>query len=107
MWVPLIVRLIYNSAASIDLFSNYQILSACSKILNFHTSTNYQIRAPEPFADEVNHDIINDLARINETHYTNDLFFHIDVSRSFKKLRDSHAYYVNRCYDGMKPVKST
>ena len=107
MWVPLIVRLIYHSAASIDLFSNYQILSACSKILNFHTSTNYQIRAPEPFADEVNHDIINDLARINETHYTNDLFFHIDVSRSFKKLRDSHAYYVNRCYDGMKPVKST
>ena len=93
------------SSASIDLSSNYQIVTACSKILDFHTSTNYQIKAPEPFSTDVQWDIIRDLERINGTRYLNDLLLHIDVSRSFNKLRDAHAWYINRCYDCMKPVQ--
>ena len=84
-------------------FFNYQIVSACTGILNFHASTNYQIKAPEPFSNDVHEDLIRDLQRINGTQYPNDLLFHIDVSRSFKRLNDGHAAYVNYCYDGMKP----
>lgn len=86
-----------------DLFSNYQILTASSRILNFHASTNYQIKAPQPFTDDVHEDIVRSLQRINETEYKTDLDFHIDLSRSFKRLNDGHAVYVNYCYDGMYP----
>ena len=89
----------------INIFSDHQIVSACTKILNFHASTNYQIRAPQPFTNDVHEDLVRDLQRINGTRYPNDLLFHIDVSRSFKRLNDGHALYINFCYDGKKPSK--
>ena len=86
----------------IYLLCNYQIITAAIRFLDFHTSTNYQIKAPEPFTADVHEDIIYDLKRINRTQYNNDLELHIDISRSFKRLEDGHAGYVNYCYDGMK-----
>jgi len=85
----------------IDLFSGYQIVTASTRILDFHTSTNYQISAPQPFTEDVHEDIIRSLQRINGTEYENDLDFHIDISRSFKRLNDGHVVYINYCYDGM------
>ena len=80
-------------------------MTASTRILGFHTSANYQIGAPQPFTADVHEDIIGDLQRINATQYQNDLDFHIDISRSFKRLGDGHAAYVNLCYDGVVPPK--
>jgi hypothetical protein len=94
-----------NNSSSLpptNLFDYYQIVTASTRILAFQTSVNYQIRAPQPFTADVHEDIISDLQRINETQYSNDLEFHIDISRSFKRLEDGHTVYVNLCYDGMK-----
>lgn len=59
-----------------------------NKTLAFHTSTNYQIRAPEPFADQVHEDLVRDLARIGAQEYTSEFDFHLDVYRSFKLVND-------------------
>ncbi|KAF9647657.1 hypothetical protein BDM02DRAFT_3097792 [Thelephora ganbajun] len=85
----------------VDPVEKANILTASTRILDFHTSTNYQIRAPQPFTADVHEDIIRDLQRINETEYENDLDLHIDISRSFKKLNDGHVVYINYCYDGL------
>ena len=81
-----------------------QILTAATRILDFHTSTNYQIEAPQPFTGDVHEDLIRSLKRIDQTNYNSDLEFHIDLSRSFKRLNDGHAAYINYCYDGMYPL---
>ena len=68
---------------------------------SFHSSTNYQIRAPQPFADEVHEDIIQDIARIRRSKYDNELDFHIDLSRSVKRFNDGHCVYTNACFDSL------
>lgn len=64
----------------------------------FHTSVNYQIQAPPPYED-VAEDILFDIARIREESYASDYDFHIDISRSVKRLIDGHVVWVNYCYD--------
>lgn len=64
----------------------------------FHTSTNYQISAPEPFADEVHENVLADLARIGGSKYKSDYDLHIDFSRTLKRLNDGHCVWVNACY---------
>jgi len=64
----------------------------------FHTSTNYQISAPEPFKDEVHEDVLADLARIGGSKYKSDYDLHIDFSRTLKRLNDGHCVWVNACY---------
>jgi hypothetical protein len=75
-----------------------QILDVVSKTLAFHTSVNYEIRAPEPFTADVHEDIFADLARISETQYSSDYDLHIDLSRSVKRLNDGHCVWINACY---------
>jgi hypothetical protein len=72
-----------------------------SKTLAFHTSVNYQIQAPKPFDKDVHEDLFADLARINATNYKHDLDFHIDMSRTLKRLDDGHCVYINSCYVGI------
>jgi hypothetical protein len=71
-----------------------------TKTLAFHISTNYQIKAPEPFTRDVHEDILKDLSFINSTYYSSDYELHTDISRALKRLNDGHAAYVNLCYDG-------
>ncbi|KAL1704933.1 hypothetical protein EV121DRAFT_204792 [Schizophyllum commune] len=77
------------------------VLEVVNKTLAFHTSTNYQIRAPEPFADQVHEDLVRDLARIGAQEYASEFDFHLDVYRSFKLVNDGHCGVYNLCYDSL------
>ncbi|EJC99199.1 uncharacterized protein FOMMEDRAFT_148756 [Fomitiporia mediterranea MF3/22] len=77
------------------------ILEVVTKSLAFHTSVNYQLRAPEPFTADVHEDILGDLARIGRTSYPSEFEMHIDLSRSVKRLMDGHCVYINMCYDSL------
>ncbi|KAI0343267.1 hypothetical protein BDW22DRAFT_1259728 [Trametopsis cervina] len=98
-WVaPKDVRACYTSfQVQADIKSN--ILEVVNKTLAFHTSVNYEFRAPAPFTNDVHEDVLGDLARIGYQHYPSDLDFHIDLSRSVKRLNDGHCVYINSCYD--------
>ncbi|KAF9269650.1 hypothetical protein L218DRAFT_953275 [Marasmius fiardii PR-910] len=75
------------------------IIQVVSKSLAFHTSVNYQIQAPPPFDKDVHEDLFADLARIQQQSYPSEYDFHIDVSRTLKRLNDGHCVWVNSCYD--------
>ncbi|KAH6913966.1 hypothetical protein BKA70DRAFT_1260005 [Coprinopsis sp. MPI-PUGE-AT-0042] len=77
------------------------ILEIVSKTLAFHTSTNYQIQAPEPYHNDVHHDLHRDLDRIEKTEYESEFDFHVDVYTSFKKVNDGHCGVYNRCFDSL------
>ncbi|CAE6502589.1 unnamed protein product [Rhizoctonia solani] len=66
----------------------------------FHTSTNFHLNMPDPFT-EVTIDLLGELRRIKTTTYISDFAFHRDISTTFKRLGDSHAGYVNYCYDSL------
>ena len=70
-----------------------------NKTLAFHTSVNYEFRAPEPFTADVHEDLLGDLARISHQHYASDFDLHIDMSRTLKRLNDGHCVYINDCFD--------
>ncbi|KAF7428583.1 hypothetical protein PC9H_007809 [Pleurotus ostreatus] len=75
------------------------IIEVLNKTLAFHTSVNYQIQAPEPFARDVHEDLHTDLARINNQNYSSDFELHVDLFRTFKRVNDGHCAYINYCYD--------
>src|SRR4051812_2205942 len=75
-----------------------QIIQVINKTLAFHTSVNYQIKAPQPFTADVHEDLLGDLARIQEQSYKSDYDLHIDFSRTLKRLNDGHCVWVNSCY---------
>ncbi|TFY69582.1 hypothetical protein EVG20_g3099 [Dentipellis fragilis] len=75
------------------------IIEVVNKTLAFHTSVNYQIRAPEPFSQDVHEDLMKDLARISAQAYPSDFDLHVDLSRTLKRLNDGHCVYINDCYD--------
>ncbi|KAI4523458.1 hypothetical protein K525DRAFT_361264 [Schizophyllum commune Loenen D] len=77
------------------------VLEVVNKTLAFHTSTNYQIQAPEPFADQVQEDLVRDLARIGAQEYASEFDFHLDVYRTFKLVNDGHCGVYNLCYDSL------
>ena len=70
-----------------------------NKTLAFHTSVNYQKRAPAPFTQDVHEDVLADLARIGQQAYASDYDLHVDLSRTLKRLNDGHCVYINYCYD--------
>ena len=72
-----------------------------TKSLAFHTSVNYQLRAPEPFTQDVHEDILGDLERIGRTQYPSEFDMHVDLSRSVKRLMDGHCVYIDACYDSL------
>lgn len=69
-----------------------------NKTLAFHTSVNYQIQAPQPFANDVHENLLADLARISQQEYFSEYDLHIDLSNTFKRLNDGHCVWINRCY---------
>lgn len=75
-----------------------KILQVISKTLAFHTSVNYQLKAPEPFTADVHEDLFGDLARIEKQSYPSDYDLHIDFSRTLKRLNDGHCVWINSCY---------
>ncbi|KAG6821171.1 hypothetical protein H0H93_005391 [Arthromyces matolae] len=77
------------------------ILEAVNKTLAFHTSVNYQIRAPPPFDQDVKEDLKADLARISLQNYYSDFAFHLDLYHSFKRVNDGHCGVYNYCYDSV------
>lgn len=82
-----------------------QIIDVVYKTLDsFHISTNYQIKAPPPFDQDIHEDILRDLILINSTTYDSDFDLHVDVSRAVKRLNDGHVAYINLCYDGRKLI---
>ncbi|KAK7044505.1 peptidase S41 family protein ustP [Favolaschia claudopus] len=98
-WVaPADVRACYSSF-KVDAAIKSNILEVVSKTLAFHTSVNYQIKAPEPFTQSVHEDLFRDIDRISHTQYASDYDFHIDLSRTLKRLNDGHCVWINSCYD--------
>ena len=69
-----------------------------NKTLAFHTSTNYEVQAPAPFAD-VQEDIIGTLRRISQQTYQSDFDLHVDIASATRRMGDGHSVYVNMCYD--------
>ncbi|KAI0367401.1 hypothetical protein BV20DRAFT_562841 [Pilatotrama ljubarskyi] len=100
-WVaPRDVRACFTSF-SVDPTIKANIIEVVNKSLAFHTSVNYQKRAPEPFTADVHEDVLADLARISEQSYANELDLHVDLSRSVKRLDDGHCVYINQCFDSL------
>ncbi|KAL5528063.1 hypothetical protein ACEPAF_7199 [Sanghuangporus sanghuang] len=98
-WVaPSEVRACFESFPVVDSIKS-NILDVVEKTLAFHTSVNYQIRAPEPFANDVQEDILADIARIRRSQYTSEFEMHIDLQRSTRRLMDGHCVYFDLCYD--------
>ncbi|KAJ7691599.1 hypothetical protein B0H17DRAFT_1286019 [Mycena rosella] len=97
-WVaPKDVRACFESF-KVDSAIKSNILDVVSKTLAFHTSVNYEILAPEPFSQLVHEDLFKDIARISATHYGSEYDFHIDLSRTIKRLNDGHCSWANFCY---------
>ncbi|KAF9560741.1 hypothetical protein CPC08DRAFT_636240 [Agrocybe pediades] len=97
-WVsPSAVRACYRSV-KVNETEKANILDVIEKSLAFHTSTNYQARAPQPFTSDVHEDILLDIARIRKQKYASDYDLHIDISRSVKRLNDGHCSWSNQCY---------
>ncbi|KAJ7242900.1 hypothetical protein C8J57DRAFT_1084010 [Mycena rebaudengoi] len=97
-WVaPEDVRACFESF-KVDPKIKNNILEVVSKTLAFHTSVNYQIQAPQPFAQDVHEDLFADLARISGSHYASDYDLHVDLSKSLKRLNDGHCIWINACY---------
>ncbi|KAJ7888242.1 hypothetical protein B0H13DRAFT_2533563, partial [Mycena leptocephala] len=100
-WVaPADVRACFSSF-KIDPAIKSNILDVVSKTLAFHTSVNYQIKAPEPFTEYVHEDLFQDLERISNSEYASDYDLHIDLSRTLKRLNDGHCIWINACYDSL------
>jgi hypothetical protein len=75
------------------------VLDVVNLTFNFQTSINYQIQAPAPFAQDVHVDIAAELQRIRAQQYASEFDFHIDLSRTIKRLQDGHTVYLDFCYD--------
>ncbi|RDB27918.1 Peptidase S41 family protein ustP [Hypsizygus marmoreus] len=87
-WVsPKDVRACFTSM-KVDQTLKLNIIDVINKTLAFHTSTNYEIRAPQPFTADVHEELLADLARIRAQSYKSDYDLHIDLSRSVKRLND-------------------
>ncbi|KAJ8454077.1 hypothetical protein ONZ45_g19447 [Pleurotus djamor] len=98
-WVaPKDVRACFKSIRVDDTLKT-NILDVVNKTLAFHTSVNYQIRAPAPFNNDVHEDLMKDLARIRSQRFASDYDLHIDLSRTLKRLNDGHCVWINRCFD--------
>ncbi|KAG6854488.1 hypothetical protein C0991_006090 [Blastosporella zonata] len=92
-WVaPREVRACYSSIM-VDPALKTNILDVITKTLAFHTSVNYEIRAPEPFTLDVHEDIMADLAKYRTKRYDSDYDLHIELSRALKRFND--AAFVN------------
>ncbi|KAI0628556.1 hypothetical protein C8Q77DRAFT_1067837 [Trametes polyzona] len=76
-------------------------IEVVNKTLAFHTSVNYQKRAPAPFTADVHEDVLADLARISHSWYPNEFDLHVDLSRTLKRLNDGHCVYINQCFDSL------
>ncbi|KAI0667292.1 hypothetical protein C8Q78DRAFT_1175982 [Trametes maxima] len=100
-WVaPRDVRACFTSFA-VDPAIKANTIEVVNKTLAFHTSVNYQKRAPAPFTSDVHEDLLADLARISGQWYANELDLHVDLSRTLKRLNDGHCVYINQCFDSL------
>ncbi|KAF8518425.1 hypothetical protein BU17DRAFT_48809 [Hysterangium stoloniferum] len=98
-WVaPADVRACFQSFPLNNTLKN-NVLDVVNLTFNFQTSINYQIQAPAPFAQDVHVDIAAELARIRAQHYASEFDFHLDLSRTVKRLQDGHTVYLDFCYD--------
>ncbi|KAG6918602.1 hypothetical protein DXG01_013013 [Tephrocybe rancida] len=92
-WVaPKDVRACYSSI-KVDPTLKTNVLDVITKSLAFHTSVNYQIKAPEPFTSDVHEDILADLAKYRTKKYKSDYDLHIELSRALKRFND--AAFIN------------
>ncbi|KAJ7577017.1 hypothetical protein C8J56DRAFT_1061728 [Mycena floridula] len=98
-WVaPQDLRACFKSF-KVDPVIKQNIVDVINKTLAFHTSVNYELKAPEPFTAAVHEDLLGDLARISHQSYPSDYDLHIDFSRTLKRLNDGHCVWINACYD--------
>ncbi|KZV95737.1 hypothetical protein EXIGLDRAFT_734781 [Exidia glandulosa HHB12029] len=70
-------------------------------ILTFHTSPNYQFRAPAPFTNDVHVDFQKEFARIAKQTYPSYFALHQDLQNTIKLARDGHLGYSNLCFDSL------
>jgi hypothetical protein len=77
----------------------YKTIEVINKTLAFHTSTNYQIQAPEPFKNDVHEDMQADLARIASENQTSEFDLHLDIYRAVRRVNDGHCAALDLCYD--------
>ncbi|KJA21567.1 hypothetical protein HYPSUDRAFT_55453 [Hypholoma sublateritium FD-334 SS-4] len=87
-WVaPSALRACFTSV-KVDPTIKENIIEVINKTLAFHTSVNYEFKAPEPFTADVHEDLLGDLDRISKQSYPSDYDLHIDFSRTLKRLDD-------------------
>ncbi|KAF9479493.1 hypothetical protein BDN70DRAFT_932553 [Pholiota conissans] len=97
-WVaPSALRACFTSV-KVDPVIKDNIVQVINKTLAFHTSVNYEFKAPQPFTADVHEDLLGDLARISKQSYPSDYDLHIDFSRTLKRLNDGHCVWINACY---------
>ena len=77
------------------------ILDVVNLTFNFQTSINYPIQTPPPFAQDVHVDIAAELTRIRAQTYASEFDFHVDLSRTIKRLQDGHTVYIDLCFDSL------
>ncbi|TRM58929.1 hypothetical protein BD626DRAFT_510149 [Schizophyllum amplum] len=96
---PADVRACYTSFALNTTLRDNIIEVVNKTMLTFHASTNYQVQAPEPYADDVHEDVLADLAKIQATEYATDYEAHIAVQQAVARLQDGHCVWRNYCFD--------
>ncbi|KAK7472784.1 hypothetical protein VKT23_000891 [Stygiomarasmius scandens] len=90
------------TAFPVDPVVKANTIEVLNKTLAFHTSVNYQVHAPPPFQDDVNEDLLADLARVaSKEDYQSEFELHLDLFRSFKRVNDGHCVVINYCYDSL------
>ncbi|KAH7108013.1 hypothetical protein BKA62DRAFT_680695 [Auriculariales sp. MPI-PUGE-AT-0066] len=67
----------------------------------FHTSTNWYLKAPAPFQNDVHVDLIKEFDRIAKQKYSSYYAFHKDIQDVVKLGRDGHAGVTNLCFDSL------
>ncbi|KAL1739971.1 hypothetical protein HDZ31DRAFT_48432 [Schizophyllum fasciatum] len=96
---PADVRACYSSFA-LNATHKENIIEVVNKtLLTFHASTNYQIQAPEPYAEDVHEDVLADLAKIQGSDYASDYELHRAVQQAVARLQDGHCVWRNYCFD--------
>lgn len=100
-WVTPVQARACITLATVDPVLKANTIDVLNKTLAFHTSVNYQIQAPEPFANDVHEDLHADLARISTQDHPSEFDLHLDLFRAFKRVNDGHCVVLNYCYDSL------
>ncbi|KAF8748915.1 Peptidase family S41 [Rhizoctonia solani] len=78
-----------SSTSMVQAFGSQLVADVLSQTFSqFHTSTNFHLKMPDPFTDDTI-DLLGEFQRIKKTTYKSDFELHRDISTTVKRLDDS------------------